>query len=183
MAYALGSVKPQARALAEYFGPKHGFTTVYGWRAVGSVPGSDHPKGLAIDFMTSDKAKGDRLVADLIGNASSWGITYIIWYRRIWQNGEWDSYKGPSPHTNHVHVSVSESGTVPVSNQTVGLSDAADAIKYLANISTWLTDPNNWRRIIYMIAGAMLIAIAIGSLASQSTAASNLIKVIKDAKG
>jgi hypothetical protein len=31
---------------------------------------------------------------------------YVIYNRRIWQNGKWTDYDGSDPHTNHVHLSV-----------------------------------------------------------------------------
>lgn len=106
MSYSLGSVKPWVAAAADFFGKAHNISSIGGWRAHGSVPNSDHPKGLALDYMTRSKATGDALAADLLRNASAWNIKYIIWYRQIWQPGKgWQPYHGPSPHTDHVHAS------------------------------------------------------------------------------
>lgn len=76
-----------------------------GWRATGSVPDSDHPKGLAIDVMTSDPATANRVIAlaRTIPNLSYW-----IWNRHIASAAHgWvvRPYSGPSPHTDHVHLS------------------------------------------------------------------------------
>ena len=106
MPYQLGEVEAHVRNAAEHFGEKHGIGTIGGWRAKGSVPGSDHPKGLALDYMTRSKSKGDALARDLIANAKEWNVKYVIWWRQIWQPGKgWSSYSGPSPHTDHVHAS------------------------------------------------------------------------------
>jgi len=83
MAYLLGAVKPHVKAIADSLGPKYGFTVVYGF-GPGSIAGSDHPKGLALDFMTSDKGRGDALVADLMANSGPYAVKYIVWYRRSW---------------------------------------------------------------------------------------------------
>lgn len=114
MGYSLGDVKPWVRAAADYFGPAHNISTVGGWRAHGSVPNSDHPKGLALDFMTRSKATGDQLAADVLRNAQAWNVKYVIWYREIWSPGKgWRPYSGPSPHTDHVHVSFNATGKIP----------------------------------------------------------------------
>lgn len=170
MAYVLGAVKQHVKDAANYFGPKHGFTVVYGYRAVGSVPGSDHPKGLALDFMTSNKQKGDVLVQDLIANAGAWNITYIIWWRRIWQNGSWSSYSGPSPHTNHVHVSF---GASRGSGQTVqtsygGLGEIDDVLKQTDRLAQWATNPGSWKRLAIFVIGAILVVRALIALSGVS---------------
>lgn len=103
--YDLGAVKPHVEAAAYEIGPMFNIT-----RIIGKVPGLfDHPKGLALDFMTSDRSIGDALAAFAIGNTSRLKITYVIWYRRIWTTARasegWRPYSGISPHTNHVHIS------------------------------------------------------------------------------
>lgn len=110
MGYGLNDrTKPHVRQAADFFGGRHNIADVGGWRARGSVPGSDHPKGLALDFMTRSRATGDALAADLIKNADAWNVKYVIWNRRIWQPGEgWSPYSGPSDHTDHVHASFKE---------------------------------------------------------------------------
>ena len=106
----LGAVKPHVKNAAESFASRFGITDVGGWRAVGSVPGSDHPKGLALDFMVSaknaaGKKKGDALAAALLAEKSTWGITYVIWNKQINHGKGWTPYSGPSDHTDHVHAS------------------------------------------------------------------------------
>jgi len=76
---------------------------------------SDHSKGLALDFMVyDDKKKGDQIAAYAVANRKRLGITYIIWYKRIFHTyGSWGPYTGTpdgnhSPtalHMDHVHCS------------------------------------------------------------------------------
>lgn len=104
--YHLGDVKPWVSNVANILGPKFGIRSIGGWRAHGSVPGSDHPKGLALDMMTNSKAVGDRLAEYSVANYKALGIKYVIWYRRIWTPSKgWHDYDGPSDHTDHVHLS------------------------------------------------------------------------------
>jgi hypothetical protein len=104
--YGLKGVSPNVSRAADYFGSRYGIKTI-GGLGPGSVPGSDHPKGRALDFMTySNKSKGNSLANDVIKNAARWNVKYVIWNRYIWHPGRgWKRYNGPSPHTDHVHVS------------------------------------------------------------------------------
>lgn len=109
MPYNLGKVKAHVRWAAEGIGPAFGISNIGGWRAHGSVPNSDHPKGLALDLMTRSKSVGDRLADYAVRNYKAYGITYVIWYRQIWTPSKgWHPYNGPSPHTDHVHLSFSD---------------------------------------------------------------------------
>lgn len=101
--------KPHVRAAAKELSQRFGIppAAISGWRATGSVSNSDHPKGLALDVMMP--LIGNQISTWAINNAARLGITYIIWNRQIWQNGKWSRYSGPSPHTDHVHISFSAS--------------------------------------------------------------------------
>lgn len=183
MAYALGPVKPHVATVAESLGSKYGFAVVLGWRPVGSVSNSDHPKGLALDFMTRDKVKGDALSADLIANAGAYGVKYIIWWGRQWQNGAWKQYTGTSnPHIDHVHVSFNAAAgsgeLVEVTNPLNPFGDAIDSVRSLVAVFrqindavTWLTDANNWRRIGMGIVALILFIIAVGQWDNVKTIA------------
>jgi hypothetical protein len=104
--YHLGHVSKNVSNAADYFGSKFGISNIGGYRAHGSVPGSDHPHGRALDFMTSNKARGTALANDVLRNYKKWNVKYVIWYRYIWSPGRgWRKYNGPSAHTDHVHVS------------------------------------------------------------------------------
>lgn len=79
--------------------------TMYGLGARPKVPESDHPKGLAIDLMTSDE-KNARIIINIF--MTQRGAKYWIWNR---QKGSaltlWIPmpYTGENPHTDHVHLS------------------------------------------------------------------------------
>lgn len=106
----LGNVKPWVKAAAEKVRDEFGITNIGGWRAQGSVPNSDHPKGLALDNMIKDKEQGDAVAKWFQDNAKALGVKYLIWNRKIWHpGGEWEPYSGPSPHTDHVHASFKSS--------------------------------------------------------------------------
>lgn len=107
--YGLKGISVNTSRAANYFGSRYGIKTI-GGRGPGSVPGSDHPKGRALDFMINNvsggKKRGTDLANDVIKNWKRWNIKYVIWNRYIWYPGRgWHKYNGPSPHTDHVHVS------------------------------------------------------------------------------
>lgn len=107
--YKLKGVSPNTAAAADYWGSKYGIKII-GGLGPGSVPGSDHPKGRALDFMINNvsrgKARGTALANDIISHYRDWNVKYVIWNRYIWSPGKgWRRYHGPSPHTDHVHVS------------------------------------------------------------------------------
>jgi hypothetical protein len=101
-----GKESPNTAQWGQYAASKWG-VTVGGWRAHGSVPNSDHPKGLADDIMIgSNTSLGYSIADDFISNAGARGVKYVIYNHQIWdpQRG-WHPYHGPNPHTDHVHVS------------------------------------------------------------------------------
>ena len=98
------------------------------WDAHAWNPDSDHPDGRGCDVFpgragtlptADEKARGDALAATLQASAPHTGISYLIWYGRIWsiaRNGDgWRPYTGggiydpTSPtggHFDHIHISV-----------------------------------------------------------------------------
>jgi hypothetical protein len=82
---------------------------------------SEHKEGRAFDWgvnvaRPAEKAAADELLRWLhatdrygnrFANARRLGVQYVIWNRRIWSSyaPTWRAYGGPSPHTDHVHVS------------------------------------------------------------------------------
>ena len=91
--------------------------SIGGWRPYGSVPGSDHPKGRAIDVMTwSNRSLGWRIASWAVANAGALGVKYVIFNGRIWTRSRgWHAYRHPSDpcncnptlrHDDHVHISV-----------------------------------------------------------------------------
>lgn len=128
---SLGAVKAHVRAAAEEIAARFQITTIGGWRATGSVSNSDHPKGLAIDVVT--KTKGTMVAEWTIANAKRLSVTYVIWNRRVYdtRSGKgWTAYSGPSPHTDHVHISFYPGpgdGSAPVDTARAGESGDANA--------------------------------------------------------
>jgi hypothetical protein len=107
--YKLKGVKSYVSKAADFFGSKYGIKTIYGL-GPGSVPGSDHPNGKAIDLMINNlgngKNTGTQMANDIISNYKQWNVKYVIWNRYIWSPSRgWRKYSGPSDHTDHVHVS------------------------------------------------------------------------------
>lgn len=191
MAYNLGAVKPHVAAAANELGTRYNIRTVYGYRRIGSVPNSDHPKGLALDFMTSSKLIGDALAADAVANSSRLGITYVIWYGRIWTESQgWHGYVGPSPHTDHVHMSFDEKvgigDVIPVGIPGPGdIAEIAANVRALigvardlARVAAWLNNPDNWTRIALFSAGSVLVFMSVVRWDNAvSTVASGVKKV------
>jgi septal ring factor EnvC (AmiA/AmiB activator) len=92
-----------------------------GWRPTGSVPGSDHPRGRALDVFVSypsaqGQALGWRVAKWAADNAWALDVTYVIFNGRIWTGDQgWHGYRHPSDpchcnptlrHDDHVHISV-----------------------------------------------------------------------------
>ncbi|MGB3827862.1 MAG: cell wall-binding repeat-containing protein, partial [Ornithinimicrobium sp.] len=85
---------------------------------------SQHGEGRAIDwpmnvYNSSDKAIGDAVAYWLTSNngemARRFGVQSVIWNKRSWylySPGSWRSYSGPSPHTDHVHISFTWDGAM-----------------------------------------------------------------------
>lgn len=89
---------------------------------------SEHQEGRAWDWMLDVNKPAEKAVADdftlwltgpdstgeVAGNARRLGVMYVIWNRRIWSAsnaaGGWQPYSGASPHTDHVHISLSWDG-------------------------------------------------------------------------
>lgn len=114
-----------ARLAISYFGEGHlaGIS-----RDCSLGPTSEHKEGRAFDWalrvdVPEEKAAGDAFAQWLtaIGpdgqvgyNARRLGVMYLIWNEQIWMNTDadasWHPYYGPSPHTDHVHVSLTWAG-------------------------------------------------------------------------
>ena len=102
----LGAVKPHVRAAARFLGCQFGEPTMFG--VAGRAGTSDHPAGLAVDFMV-DRATGDRLAACALDNRAALDITYVIWRQRINFGNGWQPMEDrggiTANHYDHVHVS------------------------------------------------------------------------------
>lgn len=82
---------------------------IYNRRKIaGSSTWSVHSSGRALDVGCKNKAMGDALVIKLVPNADALGISQVIWYRQIWDSRGYRKYTGASPHTDHIHITMSQ---------------------------------------------------------------------------
>lgn len=102
----LGRVKPHVRAAAEVLGCRYGEPEMVGIARRGGP--SDHPRGLAVDFMV-DRVTGDALAACALKNKDALGVAYVIWRQRMNDGSGWkrmDERGGTTAnHMDHVHAS------------------------------------------------------------------------------
>jgi hypothetical protein len=102
----LGAVKSNVRTAAVQLGCTFGQPAMHG--VAGRAGTSDHPGGLAVDFMV-DRATGDRLAACALENMDALGIKYVIWEQRINHGNGWkpmeDRGGATANHFDHVHIS------------------------------------------------------------------------------
>jgi hypothetical protein len=105
-AAGFGAVKPWVATAGYFLRCKFNVQTVYG---VGGRAGvSDHPIGLALDFMVPT-ATGDALADCALRNKAALGITYVIWRQRINFGNGWQMMEDrggiTANHYDHVHIS------------------------------------------------------------------------------
>jgi hypothetical protein len=139
-----------------------GFSNIGGYREHGSVPNSDHPKGLALDFMTLKASQANALIDYVLAHQAALGVKYVIYNRRIYQNGQWKAYTGPNPHTDHVHISFNDTspsgGSALTGNvQQVGWTDNIPILGPLNDLADKLQDGDFWKRVGLYGLGATLI--------------------------
>lgn len=102
----LGAVKPHVRDAAEFLGCLFGRPTMFGVAARAGK--SDHPAGLAVDFMVNP-ATGNGLADCALRNKKALGITYVIWAQRFNDGSGWQAMEDrgsvTANHLDHVHIS------------------------------------------------------------------------------
>lgn len=100
--------------------------TVYGIsRSCTEAGTSEHKDGRAVDFMINANDPAQKKVADDIVGwltadngavARRLGVMYLIWNKQIWGTwdiaGGWQPYSGASPHTDHIHTSLTWDGAM-----------------------------------------------------------------------
>lgn len=87
----LGLAPSAARATEDILAAT-GFTgTIYGRGSRPNNPTSDHPRGYAVDFMTSNLAVGNAIKKYALDNQTRLGVKYVIWQEPA--------------HYDHVHIS------------------------------------------------------------------------------
>lgn len=69
---------------------------------------SDHPRGLALDFMINE-SKGDQIAAYALRNKAKLRISYVIWQQRYNDGSGWERMEdrggATANHMDHVHIS------------------------------------------------------------------------------
>lgn len=112
---AYGGVKPWVAAVGDV--TKKTFPGIRGIGGVGGRPNkSDHPMGLALDFMVyQNRALGNKIAEFLMRSRDPFSIKYLIWYDRIASKSRgwgWRAYTHPNGnlnptlrHEDHVHAS------------------------------------------------------------------------------
>lgn len=107
----LGAVKGFVREAAEFLGCAYDVDTMHG--VAGRAGTSDHPSGLAVDFMIGRSA-GDALADCALQNMDALGIKYIIWEQRINHGDGWEMMEDrggdTANHFDHVHISFDQDG-------------------------------------------------------------------------
>ena len=106
--YDVGAVKPHVQAAANEIGTLFGVETI-GGLASRSGP-SEHPLGLALDFMVGQET-GDAIAAYLLEHHERLHVSYVIWCQQInsldGSGWRWMEDRGGTTanHYDHVHVS------------------------------------------------------------------------------
>lgn len=179
MSYLPG-VKPWVQSAADEISERFSPLTQLGVGLRADNPSSDHPKGLAIDNMVgNDRAKGDAIASYAVANASRLGITYVIWYARIWEPGKgWQSYSHPSGgtsrtqlHMDHVHISFLANFTPgtgsPVENSVSGfgipnpVSGLSQLVSSVKAVVDFLTNPTTYVRAAMLVGGIILVIVGL----------------------
>lgn len=172
MGYAYGPVKPWVKASGDRVGPMFGISNIGGYRVSATDPGG-HPAGLALDYMVTSKAQGDKLAAYLLSNANAENIDYLIWWQRIWSraraNEGWrpmeDRGSRTANHYDHVHANYlpdPQNGTGGFENVGLpedvlgGMAGLAGLTQKITRITFWWTNPNNILRVAGFTFGFML---------------------------
>lgn len=155
--------KPGAAALRDLLRATYGKANAGGTVRTCSQGGtSEHKEGRAYDWMLdaadpADKALADAFIAWLVGpdssgvaggNAHRLGIQYLIWNRQTWQawTGAWKPYTGASPHTDHVHLSLSWDGAFKRTSWWTGMAvtraDHGPCQVYIGQLAPAWSSPN-----------------------------------------
>ncbi|OXM54736.1 hypothetical protein [Amycolatopsis alba] len=113
---SLAGTKPHVAQVGNHVKAKFGVKTVGG--VAGRSNASDHPSGLALDFMV-DTATGNAIADYILANQKDFGVTYVIWRQRYNDGSGWDTMEdrggATANHMDHVHVSFAKSAKVTVS--------------------------------------------------------------------
>jgi cytoskeletal protein RodZ len=111
----LAGVKPHVAQVGNHIAAKFDVANIGG--VAGRSGASDHPLGLALDFMV-DTATGNALAEYVLANRQAFGVSYVIWRQRYNDGDGWsameDRGSATANHLDHVHVSFHATATVKV---------------------------------------------------------------------
>lgn len=111
----LEGTRPQVAQAGNYLKAMFGVERILG--GAGRSGNSDHPSGLALDFMV-DTATGNRLADYVLANQSRLGVKYVIWRQRYNDGSGWSAMEDrgsvTANHYDHVHVSFESGAKISV---------------------------------------------------------------------
>jgi hypothetical protein len=111
----LEGVKPHVAQVGNHLAARFDVDDIGG--VAGRGGDSDHPAGLALDFIV-DTATGNALAEYVLANRRAFGVTYVIWRQRYNDGSGWsameDRGSATANHMDHVHVSFRAAATVKV---------------------------------------------------------------------
>lgn len=113
-----GGVEPHVARAAWHIVGKFRLNPDLVYGVAGRAGTSDHPVGLAVDFMVyTNKDLGDRIASYVIDQHNLLAVKYVIWQQRIAQGPDWgwkqmaDRGGTTANHYDHVHVSFLATGS------------------------------------------------------------------------
>jgi hypothetical protein len=111
----LDGVKPHVAQVGNHIAARFDVDDIGGVAGRGGA--SDHPSGLALDFIVGT-ATGDALAEYVLANRRAFGVSYVIWRQRYNDGSGWsameDRGSATANHLDHVHVSFHAAATVKV---------------------------------------------------------------------
>jgi hypothetical protein len=111
----LDGVRPHVAQVGNHIAAKFDVDDISGVAGRGGA--SDHPLGLALDFMV-DTTTGNALADYVLANRRAFGVSYVIWRQRYNDGSGWsamdDRGSATANHMDHVHVSFHATATVKV---------------------------------------------------------------------
>ncbi|OZM73562.1 hypothetical protein CFN78_08475 [Amycolatopsis antarctica] len=112
---SLEGTKPHVAQVGNHVKGKFDVDSVGG--KAGRSGDSDHPSGLALDFMVGS-ATGDEIAEYVLDNQEEFGVEYVIWKQRYNDGGSWSTMEDrgdeTANHFDHVHVSFESGADVSV---------------------------------------------------------------------
>lgn len=113
-------VLPHVRRVACFLDDEFPSVRSIGGRGSRGLAGSDHPRGLAVDFIVgSDRSLGDRIASCAARHFDDWNLSYVIWEQAILTRagGSFrpmeDRGGDTANHFDHVHLSFRNDSAIP----------------------------------------------------------------------